>query len=259
MVKGFILNLVDTFPASMYKIIIFIVLFFVWNETFSQNLAGSEWKCSQVLGFNLLSKKEITLYKIDSMVQNALSRSGIKIYFGKDSIFHSSYSAFCGNDCFPSSQGTFKQIDEKHISFFIHRIARDGDCEPLDSIIDAPFGLYYIDKSDTDKITLYVSNGDAKQDSLNLVYESIIKTNVTHNELSSATYYPKNKGEELQRLNEYLDCDASITNYTVMYIKQVENSFFIYVVKDNATSKLYLILNRRNIPNSYTYTLMEVD
>lgn len=63
-----------------------------------------------------------------------------------NSTFKSSYSAPCGNDCFPSSQGTYQMEGERHVRLHLTNVAQHGFCEEnYDRAVQQDLGLFLID------------------------------------------------------------------------------------------------------------------
>ncbi|MDO4763557.1 MAG: lipocalin family protein [Flavobacteriaceae bacterium] len=92
---------------------------------FAQSIIG-EWKVQKVL-WNTPENS----YALTPILEKAY-RYGNFIEFKEDKTFVSYYSAPCGNDCFPSSKGTFEFIGKDKIELTIKEIAKNGMCsEPI--------------------------------------------------------------------------------------------------------------------------------
>jgi hypothetical protein len=92
----------------------------------AQNLSGNEWRINTIIGWDTLNTQEYLLTRTN---ENLLS--GDVINFNADNTFEAHYVAPCGNDCFPSSVGTYSFTDKDHIRINIHQLDRKGDCETL--------------------------------------------------------------------------------------------------------------------------------
>ena len=70
------------------------------------------------------------------------------LIFNTDGTFASKYYAPCGNDCFPSSKGTFKKIDDNHIHLRINSFKQDGlksGCPTIDDHTQRDLGIFQIE------------------------------------------------------------------------------------------------------------------
>lgn len=62
-----------------------------------------------------------------------------------NSTFKSFYTAPCGNDCFPSSTGTYKMEGEQQIRLYLTSVAQHGACENYDKDVQQDLGLFLIE------------------------------------------------------------------------------------------------------------------
>ena len=53
---------------------------------------------------------------------------GKHIEFDKDGRFSSSYSAECGNDCFPHSEGLYRFVSDDEVILQATKVEQRGDC-----------------------------------------------------------------------------------------------------------------------------------
>ncbi|MEZ4853882.1 hypothetical protein [Flavobacterium sp.] len=103
---------------------LFSVLLFQAN---AQQLENSSWKIDKVIGNSGDTFEEYHLYKYDTAEQ---WQYGNFIQFTNTG-FTCHYSAPCGNDCFPSSSGNFKNSDKNIIELTILTFDQQGDCESI--------------------------------------------------------------------------------------------------------------------------------
>lgn len=105
--------------------------------------------------------------------QNAADYNfGNHLKLNPNQTFESFYTAECGNDCFTTSKGKYKIIDQNYICFYLEKITRSGDCsgntEP-----DKDLGLYYYYKKDS-IFGLLKSSGNLEQDKKGVYYRDLI-------------------------------------------------------------------------------------
>ena len=74
-------------------------------------------------------------------------RWGTFISFDENN-FQSSYSAQCGNDCFTSTIGTYKILEDNKVEFFIEKITRRGFCSEETEIIYESIGVFQMTQSE---------------------------------------------------------------------------------------------------------------
>lgn len=68
------------------------------------DLIGNSWKIDKIIGLDNGSPLRFKLEKIDT---NSRWKWGNSVKFSPSGNFSCTYSAPCGNDCFPSSNGCF--------------------------------------------------------------------------------------------------------------------------------------------------------
>lgn len=124
---------------------------------YAQKVFGEYWYINKIIGNDMQNTQEFTLNKIELTSKDDFIY-GNKIIFNNDNTFNSNYSAPCGNDCFPSSTGTFKIIDKKHIKIFVKEFIQVGDCENKKIELNIDLGTYYISKESNEIIKLIKSN-----------------------------------------------------------------------------------------------------
>lgn len=175
---------------------IVLLLLFVVNVSFGQQqtnykgfvnsvhnsqitvLQGS-WRINELITDK--STKEYNLFP-----QNPEERNyGNNITLKTDQTFMSSYSASCGNDCFTTTTGKYKIIDESYICFFLDEITQNGECFG-ETKPNEDFGLYYFYKTEDGSFNLLKSSGSLEQDKQNRIYRDLIIEK--NNEIKQFTY-----------------------------------------------------------------------
>ena len=128
------------------------------ENIYAQDIVGKNWRINKIIGQDLKNAQEFILTRIDTN-NNDNFIYGNSIMFDKDNSFNAMYAADCGNDCFPSSTGTFKLIGEKHIRLFIKEFRQDGDCENKQLELNTDLGIYSISK-ETDQTIKFIKISD---------------------------------------------------------------------------------------------------
>lgn len=118
-----------------------------------KDLKDTCWFINKVPGDSLRNMDTLVLRRIGAKDKHGGYVYGTTITFSEDSTFKCNYSAPCGNDCFPSSRGTYQMIDEDHISIYVERYQRVGDCEEIKRLVQKNIGVYRITK-EKDKLIL---------------------------------------------------------------------------------------------------------
>lgn len=161
---------------------------------------------------------------------------GNNISINSNGTFISSYSAPCGNDCFTTSTGKYKMIDENYICIFLEEITQHGECFG-GSKLNEDLGLFRIYKEEG-KIILRRSDGNFKQDEKNLEYLEMLTSK--YSEIRGCKYL---KWEITKRLNDIKE----IADFC-MVKNQIKDYEFLY---DNA--KLILV----KVKNDFRYIVYE--
>ena len=134
----------------MKKLLVPLALILFSFHLQAQSIIG-EW------GINsLILNPETKEYILSPTVPNRF-QYGNNIKINADGTFLSYYTAPCGNDCFTTTTGKYKRINETHIQFFLEKITRHGDCSG-DSEPNLNLGLYSI-HFDKDKIRFIKTTG----------------------------------------------------------------------------------------------------
>lgn len=131
------------------------------------NTLKGNWRISQ-----LISNSETQEYILKKQSRDRFDNYGNTIALNVDQTFSSSYSAECGNDCFTTTKGKYKIIDENYICFYLEAIEKSGDCSGS-STTNEDLGLYYYFEEE-DGFRLIKSTGSLEQDQNNRNYLNLI-------------------------------------------------------------------------------------
>ena len=105
------------------------------------DLTKTSWR-----GNLLIEAGSFSIYEVKPS-KNIQDRWGTFINF-EEGTFHTSYSAQCGNDCFQSSIGTYKILENNQVEFFIEKITRNNYCPQKTEIINKSIGIFQMNKSE---------------------------------------------------------------------------------------------------------------
>lgn len=131
------------------------------------NSLYGNWRISQ-----LISNSETKEYILKTQSLDRFENYGNNIAFNEDQTFLSSYSAECGNDCFTTTKGKYKIIDENYICFYLENIEKSGECSG-NSKPNKDLGLYYYFQEENG-FRLLKSTGSLEQDQNNRKYLALI-------------------------------------------------------------------------------------
>lgn len=124
-------------------------------------LLTKHWRTSEVIGGNPTVNSEITLS--ERHLKRDSNRYGNTIVFKDNNTFRNSYSAPCGNDCFPVAQGEYFFSDRNHIYINISRFEQSGDCKNIENTYKSNFIKYTITKN-KEKVQLRLSDQKYKNE-----------------------------------------------------------------------------------------------
>lgn len=225
---------------SIFMRKIVLLLLFVVNTSFGQQQINYQ-------GFvNSVHNSEITVLQgswgINELITDESTKEynlfpqnpekfnyGNNITLKADQTFVSSYSAPCGNDCFTTTTGKYKIIDDNYICFFLDEITRHGECfggtKPNED-----FGLYYFYKTENGLFNLLKSSGSFEQDKQNRIYRDLIieKDNEMKQFGNISTYYNYLFDWKQTNLTDENDIIAfcmnenQIKDYEVLYSHKVD-------------------------------------
>ncbi len=139
------------------------------------NYLQGSWKIDK-----LITQKPAKEYILSKRDESKGNQYGNNITFKPDGTFFSDYSAPCGNDCFGSSTGKYKIINESYICILLEHEWRHGNCDfsDLDSTnkisaydkkLRLDLGVFRVYK-DSGRIQLFNSDGNPKEDKKKLEY-----------------------------------------------------------------------------------------
>jgi hypothetical protein len=120
----------------------------------------------------LISDAETKEYILTPQSPNSFENYGNNIIFNQDQTFRSSYSAPCGNDCFTSTEGKYKIIDENYMCFYLDEITQSGECSG-NSKPNEDLGLFYYYKYENGFL-LMKSSGSLEKDKMSAYYRDLI-------------------------------------------------------------------------------------
>lgn len=126
-------------------------------------IVGKRFNTVEVIGQNPTVNTEITLIK------NRRVGYGNHIEFHENNTFSNSYTAPCGNDCFPMASGEFYFSDKDHIYLNIIRFQQNGDCREINKGFKSNFVKYTITKN-KNEIKLELSDPKDKNDTLKVQF-----------------------------------------------------------------------------------------
>ncbi len=114
------------------------------------------WYINSVVGHPKNDNKIFILKKIkkEEHAERYIYGTTISI---KDKSFDCVYSAPCGNDCFPSSNGLIGQVNKQQIKIFVKEFKQHGmvpDCEKKHLQLNKDLGIYNIEKVSEKEIKL---------------------------------------------------------------------------------------------------------
>ena len=115
---------------------IFLALFLLPIICFAQDHVSEFWKIDFWRSNQVINAQSTEFYLTHPEDKEKNTLYGNSIIFQKDGTFVSQYRADCGNDCFPSSKGTFKKIDDNHIHLRINSFEQHGLTSGCTQIVD---------------------------------------------------------------------------------------------------------------------------
>ncbi|MGC4041505.1 MAG: hypothetical protein QM710_12165 [Flavobacterium sp.] len=229
----------------------FTVLIVNVFSMFSQNPLDGKWRIDYLIGYGgdkttFLNEYVLSKPEEERTYGNSANFSG--------ETFSSGYSAPCGNDCFPSSVGKLKMIDESHVSLQLDTIYIHGDCQTKHVKIDKSPVVYYIFK-DEDAIRLIKSDGILANDLEKQQYSKIIsRFESDPKNWSNLGNLPFYELKESYVTNEQALRGAlsKIKNYTsgnekILFSKPVRNNMFTVTLFEYNNKKALFVLYLQNI------------
>ncbi|MFV8345419.1 hypothetical protein [Flavobacterium sp. ZB4P13] len=230
---------------------IFLLLLFVLSNCYSQsqsNYVGFEnvvhnsaittlqgkWRIN-----HLIINSKIKEYGLSPQNPDRFENYGNNISLNTDQTFLSGYSAECGNDCFTTSKGKYKIIDENYICFYLEEITHRGDCSG-NSQPNKDLGLFYYYKNNND-FNLIKSYGTFERDKENIEYGDLIVAkykDLNNSDYTSNSYLLSWKQTNLNDENDivaFCMAENQIKDYEFLYSKITDeySSSFVALVKIN--------------------------
>jgi hypothetical protein len=250
-----------------------LLLLFLSNICFGQ-------KQVNYIGFNsATSNLEIAFlqgnWRIDKLIVNNTTNEyvlypqnlnqvgfsyGNSISINSDETFVSSYSAPCGNDCFTTSMGKYKMIDENYLCFFLEQVTKSGDCIGK-TTPNIDLGLYRIYKEEN-KIILRKSNGNPEQDKKNIQYIDMLSTK--YKDISSffeiqtfINWTTTKKMDEINEIADFCMTQNQIKDYEILYDRNFDRNYNLILVKFQ--NKFHYIIYRGQDANTMKVALFDDD
>ncbi|WP_291148570.1 hypothetical protein [Flavobacterium sp. UBA7680] len=182
----------------------------------------------------------------------SLRKSNDRFFYGNsisikpDGTFVCSYSAPCGNDCFTTSTGKYKMLDENYISFYLEKISKHGDCQGS-SEPNVDLGLFRIYK-ENGNFKLRISDGNSENDKKNLEYIAVLDQK--YQEISGLfgikqciNWFETKSLYRIEDIASFCMEQNKIKDYEILYSKGFQDTYLILV----------------KIKNKYHYILFESD
>lgn len=245
------------------------LLFFILSHVYSQkqnnyngfDLESHNSKISAMQGKwrinHLITNSETKEYTLTPQSSDKFDNYGNNISFNSDQTFISAYSADCGNDCFTTTIGKYKIIDENYICFYLEKIQHQGNCKG-NSEPNKDLGVYYFFKNNNG-FTLIKGSGNLERDKLNVQYRDLIIKQSTdfqnYDYYNGANFLYKWKQTNLKEENEIIAlcmAENQIENYEFLYAKITDdyraswvalvkfNNEFHYVIYDAGNKQVGL-------------------
>lgn len=198
------------------------------------DLVGS-WRIN-----NFIANEETEEYFLYPQNPNPYENYGINITLKSDGAFISGYSAKCGNDCFTTTFGKYKRIDENYICFFLEKITQTGDCigesEPKKDL-----GKYYVYNGANQKVLLK-STGDLEKD--NNAAKNIWLVNSKSREISQYHGLLQWMNTELPEKESIAFClkENGINDYKVLYSRKNDYSNKTVFLIQSANEYYYVLV-----------------
>jgi hypothetical protein len=126
----------------MMKQTILILFSITCLNGFSQYLQTNPWRIDKIIGIDMNNTEEFTLQKVDTT--DRFWAMGNTIRFFSNGKFECSYSSKCGNNCFPSSIGSYQLSDTTNVTIFLDEYNQAGECEEIHRTIRKTIGTYLI-------------------------------------------------------------------------------------------------------------------
>jgi|GEM_PF-735770 len=198
----------------------------------------------------LISNPETKEFILKNQSPDRFENYGNNVVFNTDQTFISSYSAECGNDCFTTTKGKYKIINENYICFYLEDIERNGDCSG-NSKPNKDLGLYYYYKEENG-FRLLKSEGSLEQDQKNKQYlDMIIAKRKEINEF----YYRDGQNQIMYNWKQTNLKDEKEIVAFCMAENKIKDYEILFSYSGNVYSRLNVILVKVN--NEFRYVLYD--
>ena len=204
-----------------------------------------KWRISE-----LISNAEIKEYILTTQSSDKFNNYGNNISLNTDQSFVSGYSAECGNDCFTTTKGKYKIIDENYICFYLEEIIRSGECSG-NSKPKKDLGLYYYYKTENG-FRLLRSVGNLEQDKKNVSYYDLI---VSKRKEIDEFYYRNGQNQSIYNWKQTNLKDEKEIVAFCMKENKIQDYEILFSSKGDIYSRLNIILVKIN--NQFRYVLYD--
>ncbi|MEI7510398.1 MAG: hypothetical protein WCJ62_13150 [Flavobacterium sp.] len=235
------------------------LLFFILIHVYSQkqnnynefDLESHNSKISAMQGKwrinHLITNSETKEYTLTPQSTDRFNNYGNNISFNSDQTFISAYSADCGNDCFTTTIGKYKIIDENYICFYLEKIQHQGNCKG-NSEPNKDLGVYYFFKNNNG-FTLIKRSGNLERDKMNVQYRDMIITQCAdfqnYDYYYGANFLYKWKLTNLKDENEivaYCMAENQIEDYEFLYTKITDDYRASWVALVKFNNELHYVI-----------------
>ncbi|MEN7550062.1 hypothetical protein AAG747_19220 [Rapidithrix thailandica] len=138
------------------KSVVIIAVLMCFQDLNAQSIIG-KYYINKIIGRNLNDSDEFILTEIKPNEKKEYVYGNI-ITFNEDYSFTCTYFAPCGNDCFPSSDGTFELITNNKIKLLVKGYSQEGDCESKLIKLNFNLGIYCISTESENTIKFIKQN-----------------------------------------------------------------------------------------------------
>lgn len=227
-------------------ITLLVSLLILANVNAQVDLLG-RWKINTLVG--LTETNEYRLTRSDE-----IHIYGNSINLDSNHSFYSSYSAWCGLDCFTTNMGSYEILDGTHIRFFLERVEVIGHCEHQKLYPNKEVGTFFI-VEDSTGVRLIRSSMDQTVDRKNRKYSDQIDEmdlNTSHHfNLSGLDFKPTDGADDLAIVKDGLlgreQFDTS--KVKVLFSKNIRGDYFRIILFKHKRKTYHMVyeLRRKNI------------
>lgn len=209
------------------------------------NVLQGKWRINE-----LILNAETKEYILTPQSSDKFNNYGNNISLNTDQTFVSGYSAECGNDCFTTTKGKYKIIDENYICFYLEEIIRNGECSG-NSKPKKDLGLYYFYKTENG-FRLLRSVGNLEQDKKNVFYYDLI---VSKRKEIDGFYYRNGQNQSIYNWKQTNLKDEKEIVAFCMKENKIQDYEILFSYKGDIYSRLNIILVKIN--NQFHYVLYD--